>query len=133
METFAEKVKYGGGTRFDPMMEEQGGGIAGDAPKPDEEMPDAEIAVIAEVSTQRSTTNLNPFNEQSEEILPSNVERNYCGFLMRKDAIPYKVNSQKLNERIAVLKDQLLIAKFVGPKPPMNDLKLWIQALNKEL
>ena len=56
-----------------------------------------------------------------------------AGSLMRKDAITYKVNSQKLNEQIAVLKDQLLIAKFVVPKPSMQDLKLWIQTLNKEL
>ena len=52
---------------------------------------------------------------------------------MRKDPITYNVNSHTLKEQIVVLKDQLLIAKFVGPKPPMQDLKLWIQALNKEL
>lgn len=44
-----------------------------------------------------------------------------------------EVNLQKLIERIALLKDQLLITKFVGPKPLIQHMKLWIQALNKEL
>ena len=38
METFAEKVRYGSGPRFDPLMEEKGGRISGDAPKYDVEM-----------------------------------------------------------------------------------------------
>ena len=35
--------------------------------------------------------------------------------------------------RIDVLKDQLLIGKFAGPKPSPQGMKLWIQALNHEL
>ena len=35
--------------------------------------------------------------------------------------------------RIALLKEQLLIAKFLGPKPPPQDLVKWITTLNQEL
>ena len=35
--------------------------------------------------------------------------------------------------RIEVLKDQFLIGKFVGSKPPPQAMKLWIQALHQEL
>ena len=31
------------------------------------------------------------------------------------------------------LKDQLLIGKFVGPKPSPHAMQLWIQTLNHEL
>ena len=133
METFAEKVRYGSGTRFDPMLEERGGWILGEAPKHDEEMTDAVIEVLAEANNQGARDELNPYKEQYGEILPPNMERNFCDFLVRKDAITFKVNLQKLSERIAMLKDQLLIAKFIGPKPAIQDLKLWIQDLNKEL
>ena len=61
------------------------------------------------------------------------MERSFSGFLVRKDAIKFKVNSQKLLARIAMLKDQLLIGKFVGPKPLPQEMRMWIQALNQEL
>ena len=47
MESFATKVHYGGGPRFDPMMEEKGGWIAGKVQKRDTEMTEA---VIVEAS-----------------------------------------------------------------------------------
>ena len=52
---------------------------------------------------------------------------------MRKEAIKFTINTQKLLARIDVLKDQLLIGKFVGPKPSPHAKKLWIQAANQEL
>jgi hypothetical protein len=53
---------------------------------------------------------LDPFKEQSGKILPGNLEKNFNGFLVRKDAITFKVDTQKLNACIALLKEQLLIA-----------------------
>jgi hypothetical protein len=41
--------------------------------------------------------------EQIGEILPQDVERNFNGFLLRKDAITIIVNSQKLIACIALL------------------------------
>lgn len=52
---------------------------------------------------------------------------------MRKDAVRFKVNTEKLLAHIACLKEQILIAKFVGSKPSAQILKLWLQALNQEL
>ena len=40
-ETFADKVRAGGGMRFDPMLEEKGGWIAGEAQRHDIEMAEA--------------------------------------------------------------------------------------------
>lgn len=77
--------------------------------------------------------NLNPFKGQNGEILPSNMERSFSWFLVQKDAIKYKVNTKKLLARIELLKDQILIAKFVGPKPPPHKMRLWIQYFNLEL
>ena len=39
----------------------------------------------------------------------------------------------KVKARIALLKEQLLIAKFVGPKPSSQDLERWLQGLNQKL
>ena len=61
------------------------------------------------------------------------MERSFSGFLVRKEAIKFTINTQKLLARIDVLKDQLLIGKFVGPKPSPHAKKLWIQAANQEL
>jgi hypothetical protein len=61
------------------------------------------------------------------------MERNFSGFLVRKDAITFKVDSEKLNARIALLKEELLIAKILGPKPAPQDLVRWLSALNQEL
>lgn len=64
--------------------------------------------------------------------MPSNLERSFKGFLVRKDAVKFKVNTEKLLARIEVLKDRLLIGKFVGSKPPPQAMRLWIQALNQD-
>lgn len=133
METFATKVRYGGEPRFDPMLEERGGWATGEGPKGDAVMTEAVIEVLAEASQQISGDQLNPFKEQAGEVLPGNMERNFSGFLVRKDAITFKVDTGMLNARIALLKEQLLIAKFLGPKPPPQDLVKWITALNQEL
>ena len=50
MESFATKVRYGCAPRFDPMMEEKGGWIAGEARRTDVEMEDAVIEGMAEAS-----------------------------------------------------------------------------------
>lgn len=83
METFADKVILGGGSRFDPMLEERGGWAAGEAPKQDEDMMDVVIEVMAEASQGPAKGALNPFRAQSGEILPSNLERTFSGFLVR--------------------------------------------------
>jgi hypothetical protein len=54
-------------------------------------------------------------------------------FLVRKDAITFKVDPEKLNARIALLKEELLITKFLGPKPAPQDLVRWLSTLNQEL
>ena len=131
--TLADKVRFGGGPRFDPMLEEKGGWIAGEDPKRDEEMAVAVIEALAQASQQIWEGQLNPFKEQVGEILPTNLERNFSGFLVRKDAITFKVDPLKVKARIALLKEQLLIAKFVGPKPPFQDLARWLQDLNHKL
>ena len=133
MESFAAKVRYGNAPRFDPMMEERGGWIAGEAPRQDIEMEDAVVEGMAEARHQISKGDLNPFKGYNGEILPLNMERSFSGFLVRKEAIKFKVNTEKLLVRIDVLKDQLLIGKFIGPKPSPHAMNLWIQALNHEL
>ena len=52
---------------------------------------------------------------------------------MRRDAIKFKVKPDKLLARITLLKDRLLIGKFVGPKPNPQAMRLWIQTLNQDL
>ena len=133
METFAAKVRYGAGTRFDPMMEERAGWIAGESHRQDAEMPDVVIEVLANANHWIDGEDPNPFKGYQGEVLPSNLERSFIGFLVRKYAIKFQVNTEKLLARIAELKDQLLICKSVGPKPPPHAMRLWIQALNQEL
>lgn len=88
---------------------------------------------MAEASDHIGSEGFNPFKRNIGEVLPSNVERNSNGFLVRKDAISFRVNSEKLVARIVVLQDQLSIAKFVGPKPPIQAMKLWLRSLDQEL
>ena len=133
MKSFVAKVRFGNAPCFYPMVEERGGWIAGEAPRQDIEMEDAVIEGLAEARYQTSRGDLNPFKGQSGEILPINLERSFSGFLVRKEAIKFKVNTEKLLARIEMLKDQLLIGKFVGPKPSPQAMKLWIQALNNEV
>ena len=132
MESFADKVRYGHAPRFDPMLEERGRWVSGEAPRHDTEMEDTVIEGLAEASLHTAEGEFNPFKGYNGEILPSNLERSFSGFLVRKDAVKFQVNSEKLLARIE-LKDQLLIGKFVGPKPNPHAMKLWIQTLNQEL
>ena len=99
------------------MLEGKGGWIAGEAQRHDVEMADDVIEVMAEANNQIEGGDLNPFRGQNGEILHSNLERGFSGFLVRRAAIKVKVNSEKLLAHIAMLKYQLLIGKFVGPKP----------------
>ena len=115
------------------MLEEKGRWVAGEDPKRDEEMAEAVIEVLAQASNQVHEGHFNSFREQVGEILPTNLERNFSGFLVRKEAISFKVDPVKVSARIALLKDQLLIAKFVGPKPTFQDMEKWLQALNQQI
>ena len=133
MESFAAKVRYGSGTRFDPMMEEKGGWIVGETRGRDEDMPDAVIEILAEANQRLMGEEPNPFKGHHGEVLPPNLDISFNGFLVRKDALKFKVDTEKMLARIAELKDQLLICKFVGPKPPPHIMKMWIQALHQEL
>ena len=103
MATFAEKVKSGGGARFDPMLEEKGGWVAGEDLKRDEEMAEAVIEVLAQASNHDHEGHFNPFKKQVGEILPPNLERSFSDFLVRKEAITFKVDPLKVSARIALL------------------------------
>ena len=94
------------------------------------EMAEALIEGMVQQSQLISKGDLNPFKGQSGEILPLNLERSFSGFMVRKNPIKFKVNSEMLLARIALLKEQQLIAKFVGPKPLPQAIRMWIQALN---
>ena len=50
METFAEKMRSGGGIRFDLMLKERGGWVTGEDPKRDEEMAEAVLEELAQAS-----------------------------------------------------------------------------------
>lgn len=80
------------------------------------DMPTVMIEVMVEGSKQIVVEELNPFKEKYGEILPTYLESNFSGFFAWNKVIPFKVNSEKLIARIANLKDQILIGKFVGPK-----------------
>lgn len=99
------------------MLEEKGGWIFGEVPTSYEEMMDVKIENMAQGSKLEAEGKLNSFREQPSEILPKDVERNHSGFLVRKNAISFKVDDLKLGNHITFLKDQILIAKFMGPKP----------------
>lgn len=133
METFAAKVRHGSGPRCDPMLEEKGGWISGDAPVPDMEMMEAVIESMAQGNKQNEEGALNPFRAQPGEILPKDCERNYSGFLVRKNAISFKVDGGKLVECVVLLKEQILIAKFMGTKPNHKALEIWLKTLNYRL
>ena len=79
------------------MLEERGGWVAGEGPKGDTVMLEAVIEVLAKASKQIPGDQLNPFKEQVGEIPPGNLERNFGGFLVRKDAITFKVDTEMLN------------------------------------
>lgn len=52
-------------------------------------------------------------------------------FLVRKGAVPFKVDTQKLLTSIALLKEQPLTAKFVGPEPNLQVFEIWLQTLKQ--
>ena len=69
-ETFADKVRSGGGLRFDPMLQEKGGWIAGEAQRHDIEMAEAVIEEMAEANDQIDEGVLNPFRGYNGEDFP---------------------------------------------------------------
>lgn len=114
METFVAKVRFGSGPIFDPLMEEKGGWISREVHVSHEEMMEAVIESMAQDRKQEMKGMLNPFKEHPGEILPKDVEWDYSKFLVRKKMISFKVHSDKLINRIALVKDQILIEKFMG-------------------
>lgn len=59
---------------------------------------------------------INPFKAQYGEFLPKNVERNFSEFLVRTYALTFEVDGKKLKACIVILRDQVAIAKFIGPE-----------------
>lgn len=88
------------------------------------EMENAVLEGLAEASQQLGGGDLNSFKGYNGEILPSNLERSFSGFLVKKDAIKFEVNTNFFFARIECLKNQILIGKFVGSKPPPQAMRL---------
>lgn len=59
MEMFIEKVRCGGVTRFDPLLDKRGGWITNESSKPYAEITNVEIATLDEHATKNT---FNPFN-----------------------------------------------------------------------
>lgn len=55
------------------------------------ETEDAVIEVMAKTSQGTSGNGPNPFRAQFGEILPIDVQRNFIGFLVEKDTVPFKL------------------------------------------
>lgn len=107
-------------------MEEREGWISREKQRRDVEMTDAMIKVMVEASQQIDGGDPNPFKWHCGEVLPSNLEQCFSGFLVRNDAIKFKSNTKMLLAHIAEFKDQLMIGKFVGSKPSPQATRLWI-------
>lgn len=115
------------------MLEDKGWWIVGEALRHDEDMAKVVIRYMANVSQGTSNDGLNRFRIQYGEMLPLNMERTFSRFMVRKEAVAFKVDSQKLLTFIALLREQLLITKFVGPKPNAQTLENRFQTLNHKL
>lgn len=79
-------------------------------------MTNAVIEVMTEASKQILRDEYNPFEEQIGEVIPSNMEFEWVLF-SEKGGHSFKIYLQNFLAHIALLRDQLLIAKFVVPKP----------------
>lgn len=74
----------------------------GKAQRHDVEMEEAVLKGLVEASKQIQGGKLNPIKRQYGEIIPSNLERSFSGFLVTKDAIKFKVNTKMLLACIAL-------------------------------
>lgn len=115
------------------MLEDKGWWIVGEILRQDEDMAEVVIKYMANASQGKSNDVLNRFRIQYGEMLPLNMERTFSRLMVRKEAVAFKVDSQKLLTLIALLREQLLITKFVGPKPNAQTLENWFQTLNHKL
>lgn len=115
------------------MLEDKGWWIVGETLRQDEDMAEVVIKYMANASQGKSNDVLNRFRIQYGEMLPLNMERTFSRLMVRKEAVAFKVDSQKLLTLIALLREQLLITKFVGPKPNAQTLENWFQTLNHKL
>lgn len=88
------------------------------------------IEVMVETSQHTSKDVLNPDQAQTNEILPLIVEWTLVVF-GKNNIVMFKVNTHKFFARIVTLKDQLLIAEFVRPKPSPQGMEAWLQTPNQ--
>lgn len=70
-----------------------GRGISGETSRHDIEMSYVVIEVMFEAFKQTLGEDINPWKTQYGKIFPLNVQNKLSGFLVTKDAIPFKVNS----------------------------------------
>lgn len=96
-------------------------------------MTKANLQGLAKASNHILEGQLNLYKGLVGEVSPTNLERNFSGFLVRNDAITFRVDIQKVKAHIALWNEQLLIAKFVDRTPTLQDMEMWLQALNQEL
>lgn len=99
----------------------------------DAEMIMAVMENMAQIYKETTKDAFNSFKEQPGEIFPMNIKMNYIGFLVKKNAILFKVYSEKLVACIMLMKEQMFIAKFMGMKPTPHYMENWPQTLNKNL
>lgn len=88
------------------MMHERRGWASCEAQTHDVVMAEIVIEGMEEVVKQNLGNVINPFKTKTSETFPPNLERNYSGLIMRKTSVMYNVYVEKLQARIACLKDQ---------------------------
>lgn len=90
----------------------------------------AEAALGHVIASQSRQHKIHPTKGQPGETLPEGFSRNYAGFLLRESKKEIEVNEETVLAEAARLKNVMIIACFVGARPPWEDFQLWLAALN---
>ena len=112
MESFAAKVRFGGGLQFDPLLEGKGGWIAGEAQRHDVETKSwrrQETKSLMAIQIRLEAKVVRSFPHTQKEVL---VGSQYGGMPI----IKFKVNSEKFACAHCIVKGSTIDRIICGPQ-----------------
>lgn len=85
------------------------------------------------ITLQNSNATIHPTKAKVGEKLPEGYSRSYGGFLLRQASRTVQVDQRLVRKEMDYLSRHVLIAFFVGGRPPSQSIPQWLESVQRQV
>lgn len=92
-----------------------------------------EADLVEAISFQNCNAAIHPTRATAGERLPEGYSRSYGGFLLRQEPRIIPIDQHMVRREMEYLSKHVLLAFFVGGRPPQHSLPQWVEAIQRQV